>query len=118
MATTHLAHARVTATYRACCEHLNDHRPLGFSFKEVAGGRQHLDGDNLTRYLWLTTSRPVTQDEMRAALYIYERDCACARDCCGHYTGGPRAHYLRPLRRLRGGRARHWLVPVHYSPNL
>ena len=47
-----------------------------------------------------------------------KRDDIGAEEGCGHYNGGARNHLLKPLGRLRDGKARRWIVPVHYSPNL
>ena len=122
------AYKRTSSRYKASYEHLNDHEYLGFSFKEVTSGKVHWDVSRrtgevefdagYTRHLRLTTSRPVTPDEMRSALYIYQKECACEHDCCGHYNGGARSHLLKPVGRLHGGKARRWIVPVHYTPNL
>ncbi len=127
MATIHHAYKRKTARYKASYEHLNEHEYLGFSFKEVSNGKQYWDTNRhgeveydagYTRYLRLTTSRPVTPDELKSALYIYQRECACEHDCCGHYNGGAQSRLLRPIGRLHSGKARRWVVPVHYTPNL
>ncbi len=123
----HHAYKRLTARYKASYEHLNDHQYLGWSFKEVSNGKQYWDTNRdgevefdagYTRYLRITTSRPVTEEELCSTLYVYRSECACEHDCCGHYNGGARHHEVRPLTRLRGGKSRHWMVPVHYSPNL
>lgn len=149
MAITHIAQRRTTSTYKACAEHLNAHETQGFSFKQVSSEKRHWDVSErsgeveydagYTCYLFITTSRPVTREELISALYIYQRDCSCEHDCCGHFTGGavisrtrslaklrggrprlrrpPRPGVYRPVR-VTGGKSRHWLVPVHYSPNL
>lgn len=127
MATTHHAYRRLTSRYKASYEHMNEHEYLGWSFREVSNGKQYWDTNRrgeveydagYTRYLRLKTSRPVTPDELKSALYIYQRECSCEHDCCGHYNGGAYGHKLKPVGRLRGGKARRWIVPVHYSPNL
>ena len=123
----HHAYKRLTSRYKACHDHMNEHQYLGFSFKEVTSGKQHWDTNargeveydaGYTRYLRLTTSAPVTPEVLKSALYVYDSDCSCEHDCCGHFTGGARTSQLRPLGRLHGGKARRWIVPVHYSPNL
>ena len=128
MATTHHAYKQLTSRYRASYEHLNDHQYLGWSFREVSNGKQYWDVSSqsgeveydagYTRFLRLTASRPVTRQEMEDTLYVYRRECACEHDCCGHYSGGAQTSLLRPVGRLHGGKARRWIVPVHYSPNL
>ena len=128
MATTHHAYKQLTSRYRASYEHLNDHQYLGWSFREVSNGKQYWDVSRrtgevefdagYTRYLRLTTSRPVTPEELKSVLYVYQSECACEHDCCGHYNGGAHTSQLKPVGRLWGGKARRWIVPVHYSPNL
>lgn len=148
MAKTHHAYRRLTSRYKACCDHLNEHQYLGWSFKEVTSGRVYWDVSSrgeveydagYTRFLHVTTSRPVTYEEFVSALYVFQKDCACEHDCCGHFNGGARTQQVKPAGRLRGGKralhrpkkstqyrprrvsggkTRYWIVPVHYSPNL
>jgi hypothetical protein len=128
MARTHHAYKRLTNRYRAAYDHLNERQYLGWSFREVSNGKQYWDVSGrtgeveydagYTRFLRLTASRPVTRQEMEDTLYVYRRECACEHDCCGHYSGGAQTSLLRPVGRLHGGKARRWIVPVHYSPNL
>lgn len=128
MAKIHHAYRQTSSRYKASYEHLNDHEYLGFSFKEVSSGKVYWDANKrtgevefdagYTRHLRLTTSRPVTLDELRSVLYIYQKECACEHDCCGHYNGGAYGHLLKPIGRLHDGKARRWIIPVHYTPNL
>jgi hypothetical protein len=149
MATIHQAQKRITSRYKACAEHLNAHEILMFSFKEVNNGKQYWDVNarsgeveydaGYTRYLRITTSIPVTRDQLIETLFIYQHDCSCEHDCCGHFTGGAVTSRVRNLSKLHDGTrppfrrakfgtyqpkrysngvGRHWLVPIHYSPNL
>ena len=127
MAKIHHAYRKLTHRYKACHSHLDEEAYQGFSFKEVSGRNVYWDLNRdgeveydagYTRYLWLTASRPVSRKELADSLHVYSRDCACEHDCCGHYFGGAQTHRLRPVGRLRDGKTRHWIVPVHYAPNL
>lgn len=120
MATRFRAERKLTSRYVPAYSYLDEWDVQDFFIKEVRGrvvyGKDWDSG--YTQWIYLTTSRPVTRDEMRDALSIYSRGCACEHDCCGHYFGGACDGELKPMRRLRTGRSRRWAVPLHYSPNV
>lgn len=71
-------------SYRPAYYHLNEHHDLGWSAKVVAG-KFHIDGDGASgeRWLYITTSRPVTESELiRGILWQLHQQCACEHDCC------------------------------------
>lgn len=111
---------KLTNRYVPAYDYLDQWIDQDFTIKEVCGRVQYGEywDSGTTQWVYLTTSRPVTRDELEAALVIYDRGCACEHDCCGHMFGGASWTELKPLRRLRGGRSRRWAVPLHYSPNV
>lgn len=104
---------RESGPYRPSYRHLNTTEDLGFEVK-VVKGRPSLDDDGGISYaLYLTTAQPVARRDMIDALAVFERDCRCEHDCCGHYFGG--AHYRTLRSNNRGTR---WTVRVAYARNI
>lgn len=115
------AYRMTSSRYRASYKHLDTSEYMGFKIKAVFGkarwdiakdGYIHFDAGYSTT-IEMTTSRPVTVKEMRAALHEFDRECGCEHDCCGCYNGGARWRTLRGNR--RGTR---WTIQTHYSPNV
>ena len=68
--------------------YLNEHRDLGWSAKVVAGkfrlSPSGDNGDSGERWLYITTSKPVTEVELiRGILWQLWQQCTCEHDCCG-----------------------------------
>lgn len=75
-------------SYRPAYYHLNEHHNLGWSAKIVAGkfrlSPSGDNGDSGERWLYITTSRPVTEPELiRGILWQLHQQCSCEHDCCG-----------------------------------
>ena len=110
---------KLTNRYVAAYDYLDRQEYQDFWIKEVRG-KAHYGAEfdsGYRRWVYLTTSRPVTEEEISEALFVYDKGCSCSHDCCGHYFGGAQYHRLRNLGHLRSGKARRWAVPLGYSPN-
>ena len=105
--------------YRPAYYHLNEHQDLGWSAKVVAGKfRPSEGGDSGDRWLYITTSRPVTEPELiRGVLWQLWKQCTCEHDCCGcvqTVVGGNSAQ----RNHRRNDKATRWAVPAYSYCNL
>ena len=107
-------------SYRPAYYHLNEHHDLGWSAKVVAG-KFHIDGDGArgVRWLYITTSRPVTESELiRGILWQLHQQCACEHDCCCVQTvaGGNNVQlnhrWTIKASRRHNSTATRWAVPA------
>jgi len=108
------AYRRLTHKYAQGWAHLDEHEYMGFSVRVVTGRfiRGEKYDDAQTTALHITTSRPVTLDEITAAMHLeYSAGCTCEFDCCGHFHGGP-----SQIRRASKN-GRHWRTILTYMPN-
>lgn len=102
-------------SYRPAYGHLNKHSDLGWSAKVVAG-RLFLDsdGDGAIRWVYITTSKPVTRDELvEGLMWQFRQQCRCEYDCCGHWQSF--AHFPRAHSNKKGTR---WAVPIYSYRNI
>lgn len=114
MSGTFPAYRKLTNRYRPAYSYLDEQQYMGFHVKVVYGKarRQNDNHDGrVSHVLYLTTSRPVTRNELEDCLHEFDRGCACEHDCCGHLSGGP--DYSLVKGNHRGTK---WQVPVNYRP--
>ena len=115
----HLMAQTNKGNYRPAYYHLNEHHDLGWSAKVVAGKfRPDEGGGSGERWLYITTSRPVTESELiRGVLWQMWKQCACEHDCCGcvqTVVGGRNAQ----RNRTSSTKATRWAVPAYSYRNL
>lgn len=113
--------------YRPAYYHLNEHHDLGWSAKVVAG-KFHLDEDEDSgeRWLYITTSRPVSELELiRGVLWQLRQQCTCEHDCCGctqTVAGRPKVQRNRrwtiKASRRHSSTATRWAVPAYSYRNI
>lgn len=112
MARTIKAYRNVTKAYVPDYDHLDEHEPMGFSARVVAG-RQFWKNEGYVMWVYVRTSRPVSFEEFVEFSYTnFNRGCSCERDCCGHLFGGASMADAKS-NKLKT----RWAVPLHYAQN-
>lgn len=106
---------RSQGSYDLAWDHLNEHLPLGFTAKVVAGKTHYDDlGERGEQWIYITTSRPATLREISDfAISTFSRHCRCEHDCCGHWQVTPST--FRAKSNKRGTR---WEVPLRSYLNI
>ena len=108
------AYKKLTHRYNPAWAHLDESEYMGFQVKAVFSKPVYSDylGESVKYNVYLTASKPVTQNEMHAMLHAFDRSCRCEHDCCGHFNGG--AFNLKRISRT----GKKWQVELRLSANV
>lgn len=106
-------YAQQTHTYTTAWRHLNDHRYAG-RFKIISHSITGRDADGCTMYVRVKAPHGLDRKTVQQVAWNeFDQQCRCEHDCCGHLQASAHS-IIRP----KNGKAREWIVPIHFYRNV